>query len=261
MGGRYGSFYEGDDYYSGGSYRGYRGRGRGRASGSGSGGNRGSYYRGGYLNRYSSYRGRGGYGPARDNYYYEEQDYGQREDSRNNDINRDNLGDTEKDDGSSISRSSGSGSGGRHSAGDGGYGSHEGYSSSAPYGHGGDRRYRGVYGSRGRSYGSHEERKQRLEDGYSLAQKKQPSLKSTFNGSKPSFSNPWIEILHITDGQTRNVFELRYEELQKADEKLLEIQQERLRIENSVKLLEKQAEREDLHVNILNEKLEEFAYV
>ena len=76
-----------------------------------------------------------------------------------------------------------------------------------------------------------------------------------------SFNNPWINIMGIVDEQTQNKLEARFNELCKVDKEIMELQKSKLKLENYMASLEKQATREELHVQLTNEKLEEFTYL
>lgn len=75
------------------------------------------------------------------------------------------------------------------------------------------------------------------------------------------FSNPWINIMGITDEPTQKLLEERYAEMTKFDDKILELQKNKLKLELSMSNLEKLAAREELHVQLTSEKLEEFIYL
>ncbi|EDK45018.1 hypothetical protein LELG_03197 [Lodderomyces elongisporus NRRL YB-4239] len=75
------------------------------------------------------------------------------------------------------------------------------------------------------------------------------------------FSNPWINIMGITDEPTQKLLEERYAEMTKFDDKILELQKNKLKLELSMSSLEKLAAREKLHVQLTSEKLEEFIYL
>lgn len=88
--------------------------------------------------------------------------------------------------------------------------------------------------------------------------------KSRHSISKPEqkvFKNPWIPILHIKDPKTQAVLESRYEDLLKVDKELSQLQLTRFKLQNSVQSLDRSMEREALHVQLTNEKLEEFTFL
>lgn len=71
----------------------------------------------------------------------------------------------------------------------------------------------------------------------------------------------WAEILHIKDESTAKTLDIRQNELDSVDKTLLELNQARHNLEISLSHLERQAQTEDLNVQITNEKLEEFSYL
>ncbi|KAI3405032.2 hypothetical protein KGF56_002197 [Candida oxycetoniae] len=75
------------------------------------------------------------------------------------------------------------------------------------------------------------------------------------------FANPWINIMGITDEATQKTLEERYIELSQVEDKILELQKSKLRLEMNMSSLEKQAAREMLNVQLTTEKLEEFVYI
>ncbi len=76
-----------------------------------------------------------------------------------------------------------------------------------------------------------------------------------------NFNNPWINILQIDDETTQNKLETNYDELRKIDSSISDLQKSKLKLELSMSVLEKQIDRESLHVELTNEKLEEFTYL
>ncbi|RCK59133.1 Transcriptional regulatory protein LGE1 [Candida viswanathii] len=76
-----------------------------------------------------------------------------------------------------------------------------------------------------------------------------------------NFNNPWIHILQIDDETTQNKLESGYDELKSVDHGISELQKSKMKLEMSMSLLEKQIDREALHVELTNEKLEEFTYL
>lgn len=78
--------------------------------------------------------------------------------------------------------------------------------------------------------------------------------------SNKKFNNPWIPILRIQDEKTQVKLESNYTDLASVNKELLELQIQRFKLSNVVENLEKTIEREALHVQITNEKLEEFTY-
>lgn len=258
-----GSGYRDDGSGYRGNYRGgYRGRGRGTYRGRGN--DRGGYYGrdGGYLSRYNSYyggtsRGRGGYSS------YQGRDYPQEYDtSRPTSQGDDNYQDGYQEGYGRYGEEYGAS--GR--ADDTGYG----YSQSLYRGsyRGG---YRGTYSSKDRgsyhartpyeserSIGSHLGWKERSSSS-PASKPKVPQYKSA-SGPKPP-ANPWITILQIKDDAMKQTFEHTHENLGRIDKELHELQHSKTLLENSVANLERQALREELHVQITNEKLEEFTYL
>lgn len=79
--------------------------------------------------------------------------------------------------------------------------------------------------------------------------------------SSKSFNNPWIPILRIQDEKTQAKLERNYSDLASVNKELLELQIQRFKLSTVVESLEKTTEREALHVQITNEKLEEFTYL
>lgn len=73
--------------------------------------------------------------------------------------------------------------------------------------------------------------------------------------------NPWVTILQIKDDPTKTALEDTHRDLSRVDKELQELQHSKLKLENAVEGLERHALREELHVQITNEKLEEFTYL
>lgn len=259
-----GSGYRDDGSGYRGSYRGgYRGRGRGAYRGRGN--DRGGYYGrgGGYLSRYNPYyggssRGRGGYSSYQDRDNYRQEYDTSRPTSQGDDNYQDSYQEGYSRYGDEY------GAGGRTN--DTSYG----YSQSLYRGsyRGG---YKGTYSSKDRgSYHGRTSYESERAPGSHLGWKehsssspaskpKTPQHKSA-PGPKPP-SNPWITILQIKDDAVKHAFEHTHEELGRVDKELYELQHSKLLLENSVANLERQALREELHVQITNEKLEEFTYL
>ncbi|EMG48820.1 LGE1 Transcriptional regulatory protein LGE1 [Candida maltosa Xu316] len=76
-----------------------------------------------------------------------------------------------------------------------------------------------------------------------------------------NFNNPWINIMQIEDEATQNKLETSYNEMTTLDASIADLQKSKLKLEMSMSLLEKQVDREALHVELASEKLEEFAYL
>lgn len=76
-----------------------------------------------------------------------------------------------------------------------------------------------------------------------------------------SFNNPWINIMGITDESTQTKLESRFNDLAKIDKEIIDLQKSKLKLENYMSTLEKQTTREELHVQLTTEKLEEFTYL
>lgn len=251
-----------------GSYRGgYRGRARGAYRGRAN--DRGGYYgRGGYLSRYNPYyggssRGRGGYSSYQGRDSYRGDNYeSSRPTSHGDDSYQEGYqeGYQERYDGY------GDGYGADSRTDDSNYG----YPQSLYRGsyRGG---YKGTYSSKDR--GSYHGRSQyESEHGHGshlgwnehsssspASKPKTPQHKGASGPKAPT--NPWITILQIKDDPTKQAFEHTHEELGRLDKELHELQHAKLLLENSVANLERQALREELHVQITNEKLEEFTYL
>ncbi|ODV82039.1 uncharacterized protein CANTADRAFT_132645 [Suhomyces tanzawaensis NRRL Y-17324] len=243
----YGSSYndgrpnEYDDYYYSSSYQGsgYRGRGRG-------GGYRGrgsSYYdsysssssRGGkYYGRYGSYyqgggsSGRGGRGGSSGSSYthdtYEGEPHGE---------------EPVPHEGHDTYRGSGyKGSNFR-----------EDYRGS----------YRGSYRGRGNYHLQPHYSKETLNQNDGTTTPK--AARETVKPVAKAHNNPWIDTLGIKDLATIDTLEARYNELQATNKDIIELQQAKLKLERSVATLENQASREELHVQLTTEKLDEFTYM
>ena len=73
-----------------------------------------------------------------------------------------------------------------------------------------------------------------------------------------NFNNPWINIMRIEDEPTQNKLEKSYNDMTELDSSILELQKSKLKLEMSMSLIEKQIDKEGLHVELTNEKLEEF---
>lgn len=256
-----------------GSYRGrYRGRGRGGYRGRGN--DRGGYYgRGGYLSRYnphygsSSSRGRGAYSSyqGRDNYRGDKYDGPSRPTSQSDEGS--SYYDNYQDGYQEGYYGYGDDYGGATRPDEGSYG----YPQSLYRGSytGG---YRGTYVSKDR--GSYHGRSQYESSEHphgshlgwgelttpSPASKPKTSQYKSAPGTRAP-ANPWITILQIKDDTTKQTLEYTHEELGRLDKELHELQHGKLLLENSVTNLERQAHREELHVQITNEKLEEFTYL
>lgn len=86
-------------------------------------------------------------------------------------------------------------------------------------------------------------------------------------GDKPksylskNFTNPWIPILRIQDEKTQSKLESNYTDLASVNKELLELQIQKFKLSSVVDNLDRTIEREALHVQITNEKLEEFTYL
>lgn len=88
-----------------------------------------------------------------------------------------------------------------------------------------------------------------------------PSSSVRNNSKVKTFNNPWIEIMEINDETTQETLETRYNELGYVNSDIRQLQLAKRKLEGSVLNLERQAEREALHVQITNDKLEEFTYL
>lgn len=75
------------------------------------------------------------------------------------------------------------------------------------------------------------------------------------------YTNPWIETLGISSESVKETLESRYKDLEKSNKELLDFQRSKLKLKNSYVTLENLATKEGIHVQLANEKLEEFTYL
>ncbi|CCE88787.1 Piso0_001569 [Millerozyma farinosa CBS 7064] len=251
--GYYDSYYDG--YYDGygdegydyrGSYRGsHRPRGRGSYRGGRGFSRGGGYYSNrGYSSRYGGYpssgRGRGHYG------YY------------GSDRPRDSP-DSNTHESASLHDDSYSSNMSEDST----YGSHAGHS----YGRGG---YRGGHKYSSKPRGSFF--KPRDGEGSPMVRNKESGAYSSSHSASetpshwPShesqtYSCPWIPILQIDDPNSKARLEQYQEEQDKIDKDILDLQHARWKLEVSLTNSNRHARREELMVQLTNEKLEEFTFI
>lgn len=243
----YGSYsYNGKDEYYLNNYRGSGGGGGYRGSrGRGSRGNNyyGNSYRGGSI------RGGGGYYKSYNNNYYGGRGGGHRSYSNYHDQGNDTAG-----------SSTTSSQNGEYESQDNTQETEHSYSS-RPHISG---FHRGSY--RGGFRGSYRGRGGGGSFNNGLAATASPTTtrhyKDIINENKlKNFNNPWINIMRIEDEPTQNKLEKSYNDMTELDSSILELQKSKLKLEMSMSLIEKQIDKEGLHVELTNEKLEEFAYL
>ncbi|CAD1808397.1 Transcriptional regulatory protein LGE1 family protein [Candida parapsilosis] len=259
-----GSGYRDDYHSSSNSYRGgYRGRGGGRGGrGLPYRGGRGSY-NGGYNSQYygSPHRGRGGGHYNKFNSFsghddrsrgssYSENEEREEGQSPQSMENRQGSVEYDEDDGGGLLGPDASyGRGGRR----GGRGG----------GRGGDV-YRG--GSfRGSGYKSRNGSIHHSGEFYrsgGVVDKSSRHYKDFLHDTKlKEFQNPWINIMGITDEAQQASLEANYNEQTATDETIRELQRKKMKLEMAISSLEKHAAREELHVQLTTEKLDEFVYM
>ena len=75
------------------------------------------------------------------------------------------------------------------------------------------------------------------------------------------FQNPWINIMGVTDESRQKSLEDNYIEQSKADDTIQELQKKKIRLEMALSSLENHASREELHVQLTTEKLDDLVYI
>lgn len=243
----YDQYYEDDGYYgSSTSYRGnYRGRGRGSYRGRGNDYyNSRSYLNSGYGGYYNS-RG-GGYSGYNSREDYRGDAYEAPKPGQERRLSEENRA-RDRDHSPEQVRSP------YHST----YDTHNGNFR-------GSSRGRGM-GSRGRGGYSHSSYRPYYEE--NRGRDSPASTRTSVSSHRETkiltkaFKNPWINILKINDPSSQQKLESKYVELERLDKELIELQRSRLKLEIAVENVQAQVERENVHVQITNEKLEEFNYL
>lgn len=240
-----------DDYHGQGNF--YRGAYRGRGGRGGRGllyrGGRGSYS-GGYNSLYygNNFKGRGGSG-----YYSKHNSFSGRDDRSRGSSYTEHEEREEEQSPQPVEHRQGNI---EHDEEDSGY---QGQDTS--FGRGGGYRggsFRGGYKSR--NGGTHH-----LSEFYKsggVVDKNSRHYKDFLHDTKlKEFQNPWINIMGITDETQQASLEDNYNEQSKADEAIRELQKKKMRLEMALSSLEKHAAREELHVQLTTEKLDEFVYI
>ncbi|KAI5958898.1 hypothetical protein KGF57_002332 [Candida theae] len=234
----------GDDFHGSSNFQrggGFRGRGgrRGVPYRGGRGG-----YGGGYNSSYygSNYRGRGGYYNKYSNHNNRDNwsrgsSYSEQEEQEEQPEHRDGSVEHDEEEGGHSSQDFSHGRGG------------SGYRGGS---------FRGGYKSRNGS--THHSGEYYKSGG--VVDKNSRHYKEFLHDTKlKEFQNPWINIMGITDETRQASLEESYHEQAKADETIRDLQKRKLRLEMALSSLEKHAAREELHVQLTNEKLDEFVYI
>ncbi|OBA20500.1 hypothetical protein METBIDRAFT_43406 [Metschnikowia bicuspidata var. bicuspidata NRRL YB-4993] len=74
-------------------------------------------------------------------------------------------------------------------------------------------------------------------------------------------TNPWITLLKLGQGKTAARVELNYKEISRVNDRLAELQSEKVKLACALSTLEVYAKRDALNVEICSEKLDEFTYL
>lgn len=77
----------------------------------------------------------------------------------------------------------------------------------------------------------------------------------------PVYANPWVPLLKLGEGKTAARLELNYKELSSVNDKLAELQSEKIKLTCALATLEVYAQRDALNTEICSEKLDEFTYL
>ncbi|KAM9911299.1 hypothetical protein OXX69_003662 [Metschnikowia pulcherrima] len=77
----------------------------------------------------------------------------------------------------------------------------------------------------------------------------------------PTFTNPWISLLRLGEGKTAARLEQNHKELAAVNNKLAELQSEKIKLTCALSTLEVYAKRDALNSEICSEKLDEFTYL
>ncbi|KAF3986902.1 hypothetical protein FT663_02567 [Candidozyma haemuli var. vulneris] len=93
------------------------------------------------------------------------------------------------------------------------------------------------------------------------APSRDPGPVSSPSAATPSYTDPWISILHIRDSKVASRLEARHQELANVNRSLGQLQAQRHKLKAHMDLLDVYAKRDALNVELTSEKLDEFTFL